>query len=254
MTTEIHGAGDPVLMVHGLGGTSNVFGPQVGVLQRFFRCVRPDLPGSGRSPTPSLPVGGMSLIDVTDALAALIESEGGGKWHVVGHSLGTVLCQHLAVRRPDLVRSLALIGPILAPGDPVRAALRDRGAKARAEGMTGIAEAIVQGGTSARTKAERPEIAAFVREILMRQDPDGYALTCEALAGIDAANIDAIAVPTLVLTGDEDGTSPPRAAKAIADRIAGSSFEVLDRCGHWTTFEQPNAVNAALLNFLLNVK
>ena len=119
--------------------------------------------------------------------------------------------------------------------------------------MVGIADAIVQGGTSAETKAHRPEVAAFVREMLMRQDPEGYALTCEALAAVEAAEVEQIAVPTLLLTGDEDGTAPPRAVKALADRIAGSRFEVLDRCGHWTTFEKSTEVSNALLNFLLTV-
>jgi len=109
--TEIQGEGDPILFVHGLGGTSNVFTPQVAVLQRFFKCVRPDLPGSGRSATP----GAIDLVTLADDMAALIEENGGGRWHVVGHSLGTIVCQHLAVRRPDLVRSLVLVGPLLAP-------------------------------------------------------------------------------------------------------------------------------------------
>lgn len=249
LAVEIQGTGDPVILVHGLGGGSNVFTPQVGVLSRFFKCVRPDLPGSARSAS----AGAASLLDFADGIADLIDQQGGGKWHVVGHSLGTVVCLNLAVRRPDLVRSLSLVGPLLAPPEGARTALRDRAAKARDEGMVGIADAIVQGGTSAETKAHRPEVAAFVREMLMRQDPEGYALTCEALAAVEAAEVEQIAVPTLLLTGDEDGTAPPRAVKALADRIAGSRFEVLDRCGHWTTFEKSTEVSNALLNFLLTV-
>lgn len=249
MQVEVHGEGDPVLFVHGLGGTSNVFGPQVGVLQRYFRCVRPDLPGSGRTASEKA----VSLVEMADALAELIEAQGGGRWHVVGHSLGTVVCQHLAVRRPDLVRSLALIGPISAPPDGARTALKDRAGKARSEGMTGIADAIVQAGTSADTKANRPEVAALVREILMRQDPEGYARTCEALSEVEAADASQIKVPALLITGDEDGTSPPRAAIALAGRIAGAKVDILNRCGHWTTFEKPTEVSAALTNFLLNI-
>ena len=161
MIYETHGQGDPVILVHGLGGTANVFGPQVGVLQRFFRCVRPDLPGSGRSPA----AGPLSIELLVDHVMAVMKSAGIEAAHFVGHSMGTVICQHLAVRAPEVVRSLALIGPIHAPADAGRTALRDRAARARAEGMVPIADTIVQGGTSADTKAHRPEVAALVREI-----------------------------------------------------------------------------------------
>ncbi len=250
MVTEVHGDGDPVILIHGLGGTSNVFAPLTGVLSRFYKCVRPDLPGSGRSKTPS----SLSLVELADAMGTLMDENGGGKWHVVGHSLGTIVCQHLAVRRPDLVRSLSLIGPLLAPPDAARPALKDRATKARTDGMVGIADLIVQAGTSASTKTNNPEIAALVREIMMRQDPEGYAVTCEALAAVEAADVAQISVPSLLITGDEDGTAPPRAVLALGSKIKNSQTSILSRCGHWTTFEKAEEVNNQVLNFLLSVK
>lgn len=249
LAVEVHGNGDPVLLVHGLGGTSNVFGPQVGVLSRFFQCIRPDLPGSGRSPAD----GPLSIAGLAEAIEGVMDERGLDRVHLVGHSLGTIVCQHVAARRPNRVRSLALIGPLHAPPDAARPVIRDRAAKARAEGMVGIADAIVQAGTSADTKANRPEVAALVREILMRQDPEGYARTCEALAAAEPADVSRIACPTLLVTGDEDGTAPPTAVRALHRKIAGSSLRILDRCGHWTTFERPAEVNEALMNFLFSV-
>ena len=249
LAVEVHGNGDPVLLVHGLGGTSNVFGPQVGVLSRFFQCIRPDLPGSGRSPAD----GPLSIAGLAEAIEGVMDERGLDRVHLVGHSLGTIVCQHIAVRRPNRVRSLALIGPLHAPPDAARPVIRDRATKARAEGMVGIADAIVQAGTSADTKANRPEVAALVREILMRQDPEGYARTCEVLAAAEPADVSRIACPTLLVTGDEDGTAPPTAVRALHRKIAGSSLRLLDRCGHWTTFERPAEVNEALMNFLFSV-
>ncbi len=247
MVTEVHGEGDAVLFIHGLGGTSNVFTPQVSVLSRFFTCIRPDLPGSGRTPA----AGARSLVEMADDMAAILADNGIEKAHVIAHSMGTVIATHLAARRPDLVRSLGLIGPLLAPPEPARNALRDRAAKARAEGMAGIADAIVQGGTSAETKAHRPEVAALVREIMMRQDPEGYALSCEALAAAEAADTSRISAPSLLITGDEDGTAPPRNVAAMHHKLEGSTMHILGRTGHWTTFERPDEVTTALLNFLL---
>ena len=145
---------------------------------------------------------------------------------------------------------LTLLGPIHAPAEAGRAGLRDRAAKARTEGMAPIADAVVQGGTSAETRAHRPELAALVREILMRQDPEGYARTCEALAAAQPAEVGAIACPVLLVTGDEDGTAPPTSARALARTFPAAQLRILDRCGHWTTFERPAEVNEAMINFL----
>lgn len=165
--------------------------------------------------------------------------------------MGTIVCQHLAARHPAKVQSLALIGPLAAPPDAARNAIRDRGAKARNEGMAGIADAIVQAATSAHTKAARPEAAAFVRELLMRQPPEGYALSCDALADAQAADVSGIGCPVLLITGSDDVVSPPPAVRALASQFKDARVTILNACGHWTTLERPSEVTEALLNFYL---
>jgi pimeloyl-ACP methyl ester carboxylesterase len=249
MAVEIDGQGEAVIFVHGLGGTSNVFTPQVLALGSRYRTVRPDLAGSGRSPSSGpLSVGGFA-----EAVVRLARVLGIERAHLVGHSMGTIVCQHLAANEPRLVRSLALFGPLLAPPDAGRQGLRDRAAKARAEGMAGIAEAILQAATSGDTKANNPVAAALVRELLMRQDAEGYARTCEALAAAEAADIRRIGCPTLLVTGDEDAIAPPSTVRALAEQIAGARVAILQRCGHWTTIERAAECNAALKEFLSGV-
>lgn len=248
---ESVGAGDPVLFIHGLGGTSNVFGPQVGVLSRYFACHRFDLPGAGLSPDD----GAASIDAMADAAITVLDQVGAsGRVHVVAHSMGTVVAQHLALRVPERVRSLALIGPIHAPGEVARTGLRARAASARADGLTDIADQIAAAGLSADTKAHRPELAALVREFIMRQLPEGYARHCEALAGAEAAEVARIGVPTLLITGDEDGTSPPPAAAALTAQFAQGSLTILPATGHWATIERPGTVNGLLVNFLIGAR
>jgi pimeloyl-ACP methyl ester carboxylesterase len=248
MAVEIDGEGDAVLMIHGLGGSSNVWTP---LMPSFARCrtIRPDLPGSARSARVEGP---LSIERFVQAMLRVAGAVGVERAHVVAHSLGTIVAFHLAAAEPRFVRSLALFGPLLAPADAIRGGIRARGAKARAEGEAGmqeIANALVQAATSSETKAKRPAAVALVREFLMRQPPEGYARTCEALADAQTADVAKIACPTLLVTGDEDAIAPAQAVRQLAERIPGCRLEVLRGCGHWTTIEQPNECNEALRRF-----
>ena len=244
MAVEIDGRGDAVVMIHGLGGTSNTFTPQMEVAGRM-RAIRPDLPGSGRSRAN----GAISIQSFVDRVAAAARALGVERAHFVGHSMGTIVCCHLAAQHPSLVRSLALFGPLLAPSDTARKGLHDRARKAREEGMAPIADAIVQSATSADTKSSQPVTVALVREFLMRQDAEGYAQTCEALAAAEPADLGRVRCRALLITGDEDAIAPPSGARAMAERMDTAQTIILNRCGHWTGLERAREVNDALRSF-----
>jgi 3-oxoadipate enol-lactonase len=245
---EVEGDGAPVVRIHGLGGSSNNWTPVMAAFEGR-RVIRIDLPGSARSPLPSQKLSIDVYVDVIASVLVELKAE---QSDVVAHSMGTVVAQHLAIRHPRLVKSLALFGPLLAPPDAGRDGMRQRAALAREKGIPGvqdIADAIVKGATSDETKAQRPVAVALVRESVMRQSPEGYAQSCEALAGAQAAEVEQIKVPTLLVTGDQDGVGKPEAVKAMGDRIAGSKVVVLSGCGHWTTFEKPQESAAELKSF-----
>jgi pimeloyl-ACP methyl ester carboxylesterase len=248
IAVESDGSGDDVLLIHGLGGTSNVWVPLMPTLMRH-RTVRPDLPGSGRS---SRVEGPLSIDRFVQAMLRVCSALHVERAHVVAHSMGTIVAFHLATIAPQLVRSLALFGPLLAPPDAARPGLRARGKKALNEGEVGmqaIADTIVQSATSSDTRQRQPVAVAMVRESLMRQCPDGYGRSCEALAGAQPADPARIACPTLMVTGDEDAIAPPQAVRLIGERITGARVEILPRCGHWTTIEKPGECNDALRRF-----
>ena len=252
VVVEEEGEGDAVVCVHGLGGSSNTFTPLMPALARH-RVVRVDLPGSGRSQAVE---GALSIAQMVDAVASACARLGIVKAHWVAHSMGTIVCQHLAVQLPSLVRSLALFGPLMAPPDAARPALRARAAKARspgASGMQDITAALLAASVSADSRQRLPLAVAFVRESLMRQSGEAYARSCEALADATAARVDAIACPVLLVTGDEDVVAPPQAVRAMAERLfaaRSTRVVVLPRCGHWTPVERPAECQAELRDFL----
>lgn len=243
---EIDGDGDPVVMIHGLGGTANVWTPILGAFARHRR-IRFDLPGSGRSARFEGPLSIRLFVEKT---LLVMHKAGVERAHIAAHSMGTIVAAHLAAAEPDRVGSLALFGPLLAPPEPVRTAIRARAAKAREGDMQPIVDLLLQGSISSETKAKKPTAAAFVRESLMRQDPEGYARSCEALADAQPADAAAIRCPTLLVTGDEDAVAPPQSVRLMGSKITGSRVEVLRGCGHWTPVEKPEECVGLLRKFI----
>jgi 3-oxoadipate enol-lactonase len=243
---DVVGEGEPVLLIHGLGGTSNTWTPLAAAFSRNKR-VSFDLPGSGRSHRVEGP---LSLEVFLDSALKVMSRAGLSRAHVAAHSMGTIVAAHLAAAEPAKVASLALFGPLLAPPESARTAIRGRAAKAREGDMQPIADSLVQGSLSNETRMKRPTAVAFVRESLMRQDPQGYARTCEALADMQPADTAKIACPTLLVTGDEDVVAPPQSVRMMAQKIAGSRVEVLRGCGHWTPVEKPEECISLLKRFL----
>jgi pimeloyl-ACP methyl ester carboxylesterase len=242
---EFGGQGETLILVHGLGGSTNTWYPQAQILKRDLKAIAYDLPGSGRTPVRD----DVTIESLVADLHEVVEQSGAARVHLGGHSLGTIICQHYAARYPDRVASLALVGAFPEPPEPARKALRDRAAKVRAEGMAAIADAIVTAGTSDDTKANSLVAASFVRESIMAQPAEGYARACEALAGLSRANLSEWQGPALLLTGDQDRTSPPDTGSALAANIQGAEFRVLDGCGHWATIERAKQVNYAMTLF-----
>ena len=243
---EFGSQGELLVMVHGLGGSTNTWYPQAQVLKRDLKLVAYDLPGSARTPVRE----NVTIESLVEDLNEVVEQAGGtARVHMAGHSLGTIICQHYAARYKDRVASLALIGAFPEPPEAARKALRDRAAKVRSEGMVAIADAIVTAGTSDDTKVNNPVAAAFVRESIMRQPAEGYARACEALSALNRADLSAMRCPTLLLTGDQDRTAPPDTGAALAGSIPGAEFRVLDGCGHWATIERAKQVNYAMTLF-----
>jgi 3-oxoadipate enol-lactonase len=252
MAVEDEGEGDAVVCVHGLGGSSNSFTPLMPALPRH-RVVRVDLPGSGRSQQAEGP---LSMARFVDALVTVCSRLAITRAHWIGHSMGTIVCQHLAASHPKLVRSLTLFGPLAAPTDTARAGIRARAVKAHSEGPAGmqaITETLLQAALSNDSRQRLPLAVAFVRESLMRQEASSYARNCEALADAQAAEVSQCALPLLLVTGDEDGVSPPQAVRALAERFhsaASTRVVVLPRCGHWTQIERAEECARELRDFL----
>lgn len=278
---ELDGPADgiPVLMIHGLGGTTSTWsamlvssssggarggggrdgssGGDSGTGSRPSGCrvVRLDLPGSGHS-TLAGDQPALTIADHVRAVRRVAAAVGLAQAHVVGHSMGCIVAQHLAAEDPGFVSSLALYGPLLALPEAARPVILARGQRARDDGLAGmqaITNTLLETAVSARSRRERPAAWAFVRESLMRQPAAGYAANCDALAGSQPADVAGIHCPVLLVTGDDDRVAPPVAVQAMATRFAPAAAArviVLPGCGHWHPVEQPETCQRLLLDHL----
>lgn len=246
MVMEDAGEGPAVVMVHGLGGSSNSFETLMDALGGY-RVLRPDLPGAGRSP---LRPGLDGLRGLAASLWDLVRSAGVERAHLVGHSMGTLVCQYLAAEHPRFVSGLTLFGPILEPPAAARQALKERAEQAQAEGMAGIAEAVATASVAAASRRRNPVAKAFVRESVSRQDPLGYAAHCRALSACAAADHAAIGCPTLLVAGEADPVAPVAMAGDLRQRIDGAALEVMPEVAHWMMIEAPERSAELLSNHL----
>ncbi len=250
VVAEIAGEGFPVVMLHGLGGTANMFQPQLAALTAY-RVIRFDLSGAGRAP---LPDGPASIEAISDAVRTALHGLGVTRAHFVGHSMGTLICQRLAAYVPALVASLVLFGALAEPSEAMREGLRNRARLARSGDIADIADQVIAGALAAHTREHMPAAVAFVRESVMRQNPNGYAWNCEALANAMAIEPRRITAPALLITGDADAVSPASVAQALADTIHDAQLSIVTRCGHWAPIEASQESNRRILGFFGRVE
>jgi 3-oxoadipate enol-lactonase len=245
---ESVGEGPPILFIHGLGGTSNVWHGQRHGLAKFFHVITIDLPGSGRSDKTeksySMERWAAQVLGLADALQL-------DKFTLVGHSMTTILVQKVAAQVGSRLTALVLCGPMTELTDAGKEAFRKRAASVQSEGMLAVADTVLAGALSQATREANPVLAGMYREMLLGNDPASYAAQCQALVhGSAKSDQPRIKCPTLILLGDQDGVTPLSSARAIAAAIAGSKIRIIPATAHLTMAERPDILNATLVEFL----
>jgi 3-oxoadipate enol-lactonase len=245
---EVEGEGQPIVLVHGLGATSNVWYGIRNVLKRQFRVVVLDLPGSGRSekrqPHYTFPSWCSQLHELVEHLQL-------PRLVLVGHSMGTVLVQLFAATYPQRVAGLVLCGPIIELSETRKELFRKRIEAVLREGMLAVADGVVTGALTAATRESASPLPGLVREMLLANDPVHYAAQCRALVeGSARAALPQIRCPLLILEGDQDTVTPLTTCQEILAVLPQAQLRILPHTGHWTMLERPELVSAALLEFL----
>ncbi len=235
-----------VVFSNSLGTTLEMWDAQIRALSNRFRCLRYDTRGHGRSPVRDE---ALSIDDLADDCAGLLDALGIDKAHVVGLSLGGMTAQALAVRHPDRVASLVLMAT--AAHLPSPDSWDQRARTVREQGMAALVDVVMQRWFTADTVALAPERVKPVRDRFESLDPRGYAVACLAIRDMDLrGRIGAVRVPTLVIAGEDDPATPIEMAEEIARLIPGAELTVVPEAAHLIALEQPDVVNLLLESFL----
>lgn len=253
--TKAGSGSQPVVFVHGLGGSQEYFKPLISSLKleetstlHLF-----DFEGHGLSPTH--PLSSLTIESLASDLAGVFQHAGITAQKpatLIAHSLGCLIALEFALQHPGLASKIVLLGP---PPSPLPEAASNatlaRAGLVREQGLAAVVDAVATAGTSDHTKTANPVAVAAVRLSLLGQDPESYAKACTALAGARRGlQVEDLNTKVLIVTGEDDKVSPPALCEKYSGRISGSEHAVLPNVGHWHVFEDVAAVSRVVGPFL----
>jgi pimeloyl-ACP methyl ester carboxylesterase len=244
------GFGDDVLLLCGLGDDGSAWDGQIGSFAERYRVTVQDNRGVGRS---SLPGGEFTVREMAQDTATMCDALGIRHVHVAGFSMGGAIAQELALARPDLIRSLVIVGSWCRSDRILQETVRG------AAWMAGVADdarpflyafnALVY----SPAVFEDGRIDGFMEAALAHPYPQGteaFQRTARAVIDHDCADrLHAVTAPTLVAVGEEDILCPPRHSRAIAQRIEGARLVEIPEQAHQPFQEDPDGFNELVLGF-----
>lgn len=146
---------------------------------------------------------------------------------------------HFAATYPEVSPTLVLFGPVRQLPQAGHEGTLARAANVRSKGMAAVADTVISNALAPETLKSRPELAGFARELLCRQDNEGYAMACDALAGAQDPEWSKIKAKVMIVSGAQDKVSAPATCSGIKEALGGTQVELTswDGVGHWHTLE-----------------
>ncbi len=247
-----HGEGSrAVVLLHGLGGHAGLWAPTLPALEAY-RVLAWDMPGYGASPLvePGFPA-------LAAALGRMLDAAGVERADLVGHSIGGMVALEFALTAPERVRSLTLYAspPAFGGRGPD---FRERFLASRLAPLeAGRSLADIAPDVVASLLGTEPDPAAAPAAIAsMAAVPEaGYRAALSTLVTFDRrADLGRLAMPCLVMVGEEDPLAPFPVMHAMAGAIPEARLALIAYAGHLAHLERPHEFNAMLTGFLDRVE
>lgn len=238
--------GGPTLMLSNpLGTTLQIWEPQMAALTRYFRVIRYDRRGHGKSGTPPGPY---SIEDFGRDALAILDDLNIARTHWCGLSIGGAVGQWIAANAPDRIAQLVLANTTCHVPDP--APWQARIKTVTEKGLDAIADSVMAGLFTEEFREREPQTVSRIRAMLTSNSVAGYTASCGALIGLDLRDaLPRIKARTLVMAGRYDTSSPLQMAATIRAGIPGASLTILD-AAHVSNVEASYGFNETVTGFL----
>jgi pimeloyl-ACP methyl ester carboxylesterase len=253
--TEQVGGGSDVLLIGGGGDTVESWQFQLDGLADRYRLTAFDNRGAGRT---AMPGDSVSAEVMADDAAAVLRGLDVSSAHVAGFSGGSIIAQELALRHPELVRSLVLQSTWAVPDPYLRSwIIFVRWLVEVAPSERAFLEGFFLDIYTARAHNDGT-VGRFIEEVLAfphKQSTEDLQRFLDAFVDHDTSErLPGIAAPTLVLAGGRDPTARPPLCRAVAELIPGARFEVMEEEAHQPFQEVPDEWNARVDTFWREVE
>jgi len=238
------GAGDAVLLLHGVGLRAEAWSAQIDVLSCEYSVTAPDMPGHGESERFDEPT---HLADFTDRVAQAISEP----TLVAGHSMGAMIAIDLAIRYPAKVRGVAALNAIFQRGAEASSAVQDRvAALGNIEELD--PEPTLQRWFGDSNSAEIQACRSWLTSVKL----DSYRSAYSVFANEDGPSKSELANlcrPAIFMTGAAEFNSTPEMSREMASLSPNGRVLIVEAAAHMMPMTHPDRVNTALLSFFRDV-
>ncbi len=249
---EISGPVDAavLVLVHGLGLNRHVWNGYVSRFAQRYRVVSYDLYGHGESASPPEKP---SLTTFSEQLLGLLDELGIEQCSIIGFSLGGMINRRFAMDHPERLRAMAILNSPHERGDDAQKQVEKRATDSVAGGPGATLDATIERWFTKDYRRAHPDFITTVRNWVLANDADNYALCRQVLAFGVVELIrpqPPITHPTLIITCENDSGSTPSMSQAIASEINGSQIVIVPELQHMGLCENPSFFIAAIVEFM----
>jgi 3-oxoadipate enol-lactonase len=237
-----------LVLLHPLGASLGVWDTQMPQFEQFFRVLRFDARGHGKSTLATTPEPQFTIADLAADAIEILDALHIERAHWCGLSLGGVVALQAAINSPARVQRLVLANT--AAHFPPPSMWDERRAIALSQGLAPLLEAVPSRWFTAPFRTAQPERVEALLELMRRNQPAGYAAACAALRDADLrGGLTGVRAPTLVIAGSQDAATPLERAEELCENISGADLLVLD-AAHLSNVEQAEDFSRAVIDFL----
>lgn len=248
LTYRVDGPDDApaIILVNSLGTNLRMWDPQVALLSRTLRVVRFDCRGHG---TTDVPPGPYTIAQFGLDLLTLLDTLQIARAHICGLSLGGMIALWFVSHYPERVMNAVFANTAARIGTTETWNTRIEAVKMG--GMAAVRDTVLARFLSEGFRQRHPEVAQQIGAMIETTNPAGYIGACAALRDADLhERLVAIHVPSLIIAGELDESTPPSQSRELHAAIAGSQLVIFPETAHLSNVEQPERFNQCILAFL----